>query len=119
MGWMPSFSLAKAPWKTQVLKSSQFQICIQVSAFFLLKIEFVCNSSTLGQLSLPALLQALHEEGITSLMVEGGQRVISSFLSANPSLVDVLVVTVAPMLVGHAGVEALSCDSAVSLFSSV
>jgi len=66
-----------------------------------------------GQLSLPALLQVLHKEGITSLMVEGGQRVISSFLSAKPSLVDVLIVTVAPMLVGHAGIEALSCDSAI------
>ena len=44
-------------------------------------------------------------------MVEGGQRVISSFLShqdaeANP-VVDLLIVTVAPTFVGAAGVGAL------------
>jgi 2,5-diamino-6-(ribosylamino)-4(3H)-pyrimidinone 5'-phosphate reductase len=46
-------------------------------------------------------------------MVEGGQRVISSFLSENPALVDILIVTVAPILVGQAGIEALSPDSKV------
>jgi 2,5-diamino-6-(ribosylamino)-4(3H)-pyrimidinone 5'-phosphate reductase len=46
-------------------------------------------------------------------MVEGGQRVISSFLSASPVLVDILIITIAPILVGQAGVEALSPDSKV------
>jgi 3,4-dihydroxy 2-butanone 4-phosphate synthase/GTP cyclohydrolase II len=51
-----------------------------------------------GQVDLAALLQRLGELGINSLMVEGGARIITSFLSGR--LVDHLVLTVAPMLVG-------------------
>ncbi len=47
---------------------------------------------------LPALLAFLGGAGIGSLMVEGGARVITSFLKEN--LVDQLVLTLAPMLVG-------------------
>jgi len=50
------------------------------------------------------LLQALHAEGIESVMVEGGSEVITSFLRQR--LVDYLIITIAPMLVG--GVSALS-----------
>ena len=35
-------------------------------------------------------------------MVEGGQSIISSFLSV-PEVVDILIVTVAPCLVGESG----------------
>ena len=51
-----------------------------------------------GRIDLERLLAALAEKGVKSLMVEGGATVISSFLAAR--LVDHLVVTVAPMLVG-------------------
>lgn len=51
-----------------------------------------------GGIHLPALLAKLAELGVESLMVEGGAQVITSFLSAR--LVDHLVVTVAPILVG-------------------
>lgn len=47
---------------------------------------------------LPALLARLAELGVTALMVEGGAQVITSFL--NSRLVDQVVVTVAPILVG-------------------
>lgn len=47
-------------------------------------------------------------------MVEGGQRVISSFLSWEPTLVDIAIVTVAPMFVGLNGVEALNPSSQVT-----
>jgi 3,4-dihydroxy 2-butanone 4-phosphate synthase/GTP cyclohydrolase II len=50
------------------------------------------------QVNLAALLERLGELGIGSLMVEGGARIITSFLSDR--LVDHLVLTVAPMLVG-------------------
>jgi GTP cyclohydrolase II len=50
------------------------------------------------------LLQVLHAEGIESLMVEGGSEVITSFLRQR--LVDYLIITVAPMLVG--GTSAVS-----------
>jgi len=46
-----------------------------------------------GRVSLPALLACLAQEGIHSLMVEGGARVIQSFLSER--LIDQLIVTIA------------------------
>ena len=51
-----------------------------------------------GQVSLPALLNQLGQRGIKSLMVEGGAGIITSFLAGR--LVDRLVITVAPLLVG-------------------
>ena len=51
-----------------------------------------------GGIDLPALLAQLSDMGITSLMVEGGAQVITSFISSQ--LVDQVIVTVAPVLVG-------------------
>jgi 3,4-dihydroxy 2-butanone 4-phosphate synthase/GTP cyclohydrolase II len=51
-----------------------------------------------GQVSLPHLLACLDQRGIRSLMVEGGAGIITSFLAGQ--LVDRLVITVAPLLVG-------------------
>ncbi|HET7035715.1 MAG TPA: GTP cyclohydrolase II [Thermomicrobiaceae bacterium] len=51
-----------------------------------------------GLVALPALLRLLAEEGIERLMVEGGPRVIASFLRQR--LADQLVITLAPRLVG-------------------
>lgn len=51
-----------------------------------------------GRVSLAALLERLAELGINSLMVEGGARIITSFFSER--LVDHLVLTVTPWLVG-------------------
>jgi len=51
-----------------------------------------------GGIALPALLEMLGKMGVHSLMVEGGAQVITSFLSYR--LVDQLIVTIAPVLVG-------------------
>jgi len=51
-----------------------------------------------GRVSLPALLAYLHRQGIHSLMVEGGARVITAILAER--LADRLVVTIAPLLLG-------------------
>jgi len=51
-----------------------------------------------GQVNLTALLDQLGALGIRSLMVEGGARIITSFLADR--LVDHIVLTVAPRLVG-------------------
>ncbi len=51
-----------------------------------------------GQVNLTALLARLGELGIHSVMVEGGARIITSFLAER--LVDHIVLTVAPRLVG-------------------
>jgi GTP cyclohydrolase II len=63
-------------------------------------------------IDLPALLERLAAEGIQSLMVEGGARVITSFLRAR--LVDQLIVTIAPTLIGGVrGVSELLSSGAV------
>lgn len=51
-----------------------------------------------GRVSLPALLEHLEAAGARSLMVEGGAKIITSFLAER--LVDHLVLTVAPLFVG-------------------
>ncbi len=57
-----------------------------------------------GLVDLRALMAALYEDGVRSLMVEGGARVITELLEAR--FVDHIVVTVAPTLVG--GLHAVS-----------
>jgi riboflavin-specific deaminase-like protein len=51
-----------------------------------------------GRLDLKQTLTILHERGIRRLMVEGGARVITSFIRAR--LVDLFIITIAPKLVG-------------------
>jgi GTP cyclohydrolase II len=51
-----------------------------------------------GHVDLLALLNRLGGSGIKSLMVEGGARVISNFLSSG--LVDLVLLTVAPLYLG-------------------
>jgi GTP cyclohydrolase II len=51
-----------------------------------------------ARVHLPTLLAQLAAQGIHSLMVEGGARVITSFLDWR--LVDRVVITIAPLLVG-------------------
>jgi riboflavin-specific deaminase-like protein len=51
-----------------------------------------------GRVDLPSLLQLLQSQNINSLMVEGGAQVITRFLAAR--LVDQLILTVCPVLVG-------------------
>ena len=58
--------------------------------------------------ALPDLLACLAEDGINSLMVEGGARVIASFLSQR--LADQALLTIAPCFVG--GLSALSAPVA-------
>lgn len=55
-------------------------------------------SNSRGWVELPALLALLGEEGMGSVMVEGGSRVITSFLTER--LVDHVVLTVAPIVLG-------------------
>jgi len=50
------------------------------------------------RVELPELMAILAHEGICSVMVEGGARVITSFLQAR--LVDLIVLTIAPRFVG-------------------
>ena len=51
-----------------------------------------------GLVDLTALLERLAEMGLNSLMVEGGAQIITSFLASR--LVDQVILTIAPLLVG-------------------
>lgn len=55
-------------------------------------------TGTDGLVQLPNLVERLRQLGISSLMVEGGTKVISSFL--REGLVDSAVITIAPAFVG-------------------
>ena len=57
-----------------------------------------CRQDQNGRVDLPNLLHLLGERGIRSIMVEGGSRVITSFIENR--LVDKLIITIAPHLVG-------------------
>jgi 3,4-dihydroxy 2-butanone 4-phosphate synthase/GTP cyclohydrolase II len=56
------------------------------------------NPSTEDRVHLPSVLRLLADRGIGSLMVEGGARVITSFVKARA--VDQFIITVAPRMVG-------------------
>ena len=57
-----------------------------------------CAAWANGWVDLDALLRRLHAEGIGQVMVEGGARIITSFLDAQ--LVDYVVITIAPVFLG-------------------
>jgi riboflavin-specific deaminase-like protein len=59
---------------------------------------FVSEPQANGWVDLDALLRQLHAAGIEHLMVEGGARIITSFLEAR--LVDYVAVTIAPTFMG-------------------
>ena len=61
-------------------------------------------TDTAGRVDLIALLAALHQSGVGSVLVEGGAQMITALLQER--LVDRLVVCVAPKILG-AGIEAV------------
>jgi 3,4-dihydroxy 2-butanone 4-phosphate synthase/GTP cyclohydrolase II len=56
------------------------------------------NAMSNGWVNLKNLLGVLFERGVRSIMVEGGARIITSFLREN--LADQMVLTVAPLILG-------------------
>lgn len=72
-----------------------------------------------GRLDLAGALRLLKMRGINSVMIEGGQRVISSMLTGRhtdgSALVDLLIITIAPTLIGSGGVGVLEQGKKVSL----
>lgn len=57
-----------------------------------------CRLDDSGRVDLRELGGLLYQRGISSLMVEGGARVITSFIVAR--MVDLFIITISPMLVG-------------------
>ena len=57
-----------------------------------------CATSRDGKIDLHALMAILNEKQVNSIMVEGGAKVITSFVNAE--LIDQFIITVSPRLVG-------------------
>jgi riboflavin-specific deaminase-like protein len=57
-----------------------------------------CRLNDQGQIDIHHLMGLLHDRGIRSLMVEGGAKVISSFIRAQ--LADLFIITISPSLIG-------------------
>jgi 3,4-dihydroxy 2-butanone 4-phosphate synthase/GTP cyclohydrolase II len=57
-----------------------------------------CVTGADGRIDLPALMHWLASHSINSVMVEGGARVITSFI--RQQLADVLIVTISPQILG-------------------
>jgi 3,4-dihydroxy 2-butanone 4-phosphate synthase/GTP cyclohydrolase II len=57
-----------------------------------------CPTGPDGRIELIALMRWLADQGVNSIMVEGGARVITSFI--RQQLVDLIIVTISPRLVG-------------------
>ena len=67
------------------------------------RVVLTCGIGRIAAESLPGILKGL---GRKSVMIEGGSRVLSSFLRSSPRsdgspVVDTVVVTVAPMFIGE------------------
>jgi 3,4-dihydroxy 2-butanone 4-phosphate synthase/GTP cyclohydrolase II len=57
-----------------------------------------CSVAADGRIDLSALMRTLADRAVNSVMVEGGARVITSFLRQR--LADVVIVTISPQLLG-------------------
>ncbi|MEW6659872.1 MAG: RibD family protein [Thermodesulfobacteriota bacterium] len=85
----------RAPWiATSDSADPDRQTALEQSGALVLRLPAGAN----GWVDLALLLQHLGKMGINSLMVEGGAQIITSFLATR--LVDQVVLTIAPLLVG-------------------
>ena len=83
------------PWVATTLRGDpQQRLALEAAGARLLD----CPQDDRGGIDLAALLTQLAKAGMDSLMVEGGARVISSFLAEG--LADQAVVTIAPCFIG-------------------
>lgn len=93
----------RLPWiATTEFADPERQAALEADGARILKIP----TDKYGQVSLPAVLERLADLEISSLMVEGGARVITSFLSQ--LLVDQVVLTIVPIFMG--GLSALESN---------
>ncbi|GJJ70918.1 2,5-diamino-6-(ribosylamino)-4(3H)-pyrimidinone 5'-phosphate reductase [Entomortierella parvispora] len=78
---------------------------------------FVIDLDSQGHLSIPHVLSTLQSQSIRSLMVEGGASIITSFLES--SMVHSILLTIAPIYVGQAGVSAVQRAEVTPRFENI
>jgi len=89
------FNHERPPWIFTTLDASEEkQKALEAQGARVVRLPAISE----GKVSLTAVLDYLYEEGLQTVMVEGGARIITSFLVAK--LVDHMVVTIAPKILG-------------------
>jgi len=110
----PVFKLASekkahAPWiVSHSLPESEPEEFLQVGGKHIVVPEHDIgerNPISHGSMSWRSILQALRQQGLRSVMIEGGATVINALL-AEPELVDSVILTIAPTWLGRGGVAA-------------
>lgn len=97
----------KAPWLvTDSVVTEQKRAILEGVGGRILILSTSSDSSTIPTFSWRDLLDTLGDNGIQSIMIEGGGVVINDLLSSqNFGLVDTVIVTVAPTWLGRGGVQ--------------
>lgn len=86
---------AKLPWLATIAPANPDRIAsFEAQGVRILQLP----ADSHQRVDLPAFLEALASQGISSIMVEGGARLLTSFLQ--DGLADRVVITIAPVLVG-------------------
>lgn len=81
-----------------------------------IEVIFCGQSSSAGKIDLERLIAILGQKGLTSLLVEGGSKLLTSFLSAR--LADRLLVIQAPKIIGS-GIEAVGALGVVEMAEAI
>ncbi|MBE2223631.1 MAG: GTP cyclohydrolase II [Anaerolineae bacterium] len=88
------FEQPRMPWIFTTHEASEArQTALEAQGARVIRVD-----AAAGMVSLTAVLDFLYQAGLKTVMVEGGARIITSFLAAK--LVDHLVVTIAPKILG-------------------
>jgi riboflavin-specific deaminase-like protein len=89
------FQAAKLPWLATVAPANPDRIAsFEAQGVRILQLP----ADSHQRVDLPAFLEALASQGISSIIVEGGARLLTSFLKGG--LADRVIITIAPVLVG-------------------
>ncbi|OHD21420.1 MAG: GTP cyclohydrolase II [Spirochaetes bacterium GWB1_59_5] len=102
---LDSYLASRHPRKTWVFASRNAPVDRRETLEALGLRVFTVSSDQQGRLDLTRVCEILAENGIRSLMVEGGLEVISGFLGSD--LVDRLVITISPRFVGGRRIDTL------------
>ncbi|KAF8971747.1 dihydrofolate reductase-like domain-containing protein [Flammula alnicola] len=98
--------IGRRPWVVCSVATDEVALrrkeTLEAAGARIIEISSSSSSGMTSNLPILSILQKLRDLGINSLMVEGGARIIASFLAE--SVVNALIITIAPVLVGHAGV---------------
>tara|TARA_R110002003_G_scaffold25_21_gene1293 strand:- start:1597 stop:2223 length:627 start_codon:yes stop_codon:yes gene_type:complete len=96
----------RAPWIITMKKSEASEEKRMLLESVGGKVLEISGATEQASISWSDILEVLAEEGVSSVMVEGGGAVINDLLSpSNLELVDSVIVTIAPVWLGKGGVQ--------------